>query len=286
MYPANLHNRFRTGVLLVLMTVLVMVFGQAMGGSQGLKVAFVIAMVMNLGAWWFSADLVLAQTGAEVVGPAEAPELYQLVAHLAERADLPVPRVAIVNDPAPNAFATGRNPANGVVAVTTGLLSLMNREELAGVLAHELTHIKNRDILVGSVAAVMAGAIMLLANLAKFSFMFLGGRQGDGEGGGNPIAALLLAILAPIAAMLIQAAISRSREYLADDGGADIAGTPYGLASALAKLGSYQHAPQRASANTAHMYIVNPLSSRSLSNLFATHPPLEERIARLRGQIV
>ena len=283
MYPKSLHNRARTAVLLVLMTVIIMIFGQVFGGNSGLKIAFVIAMIMNLGTWWFSADLVLAQTKARVVGPDDAPELYELVAHLAERAELPTPKVAIVDDPAPNAFATGRNPANGVVAVTTGLLSIMNREELAGVLSHELTHIKNRDILVGSVAAVMAGVIMLLANIAKFSFMFLGNNN---DRGGNPIAAILMAILAPIAAMLIQAAISRSREYLADDGGADIAGTPHGLASALAKLGRYSQAPLEASPNTAHMYIVNPLSGRSLSNLFATHPPLEERIARLRGEIL
>lgn len=284
MHPKNLHNQARTVGLLVLMTVVIMIFGQVFGGGPGLKIAFVVAMVMNLGAWWFSADLVLAQTKAKVVGPADAPELYQLVAHLADRAGLPTPRVAIVDDPAPNAFATGRNPAHGVVAVTTGLLSIMNREELAGVLSHELTHIKNRDILVGSVAAVMAGVIMLLANVAKFSFMFLGGH--NREGGGNPIAGLLMAFLAPIAAMLIQAAISRSREYLADDGGADIAGTPDGLASALAKLGRYSQAPLEASPNTAHMYIVNPLSARSLTNLFSTHPPLEERIARLRGEIL
>lgn len=279
--PHTLHNRFRTGVLLVLMTVVIMLFGQALGGSGGVRIAFVIALVMNMGAWWFSADLVLAQTRARVVGPREAPDLYQLVAGLAQRAGLPVPRVAIVDDPAPNAFATGRNPKHAVVAVTTGLLSIMNREELAGVLGHELTHVKNRDILIGSVAAVMAGAIMLLANIAKFGLLFTGGNR-NGESG-NPIAAILMIILAPIAAMLIQAAISRSREYLADDGGAHIAGTAQGLASALSKLGSYNQAPASASPNTAHMYIVNPLSSRSLSNLFATHPPIEERVARLRG---
>ena len=282
--PHQLHNRLRTGILLIVLTIVIMFFGQALGGSQGLKIAFVIALIMNMGTWWFSADLVLAQTRARVVGPGEAPELYELVAHLAERGGLPTPRVAIVDDPAPNAFATGRNPANGVVAVTTGLLSIMNREELAGVLSHELTHIKNRDILVGSVAAVMAGVIMLLANIAKFGMLFSGGR--DSQGGGNPIAVLLMAILAPVAAMIIQAAISRSREYLADDGGADIAGTPHGLASALAKLANFHQAPQAASPNTAHMYIVNPLSGRSLNNLFATHPPIEERIARLRGEII
>ena len=280
--PHNLHNRFRTGVLLVLLTILIMLFGQLMGGSGGVKIAFVVAMFMNLGAWWFSADMVLAQTRARVVSPQDAPELYQLVAHLAERANLPMPRVAIVDDPSPNAFATGRDPKHAVVAVTTGLLAIMNREELAGVLAHELTHVKNRDILVGSIAAVLAGAIMLLANIAKFTAIFGGGR--DGEEGGNPIAVLLMAILAPLAAMLIQAAISRSREYLADDGGADIAGTAYGLASALSKLANVQRPPQAAAPNTAHMYIINPLSSRSLSNLFATHPPIEERIARLRGE--
>ncbi|MDR1045277.1 MAG: zinc metalloprotease HtpX [Candidatus Adiutrix sp.] len=280
----QLHNRFRTAVLQILMVIVVMFFGQALGGNDGLKTALVVALIMNLGLWWFSADMVLAQTRARLVGPRDAPELCELVAHLAGRAGLPTPRVAVVDDPAPNAFATGRNPANGVVAVTTGLLSIMNREELAGVLSHELTHIKNRDILVGSVAAVMAGAIMLLANMAKFGFLFAGGRR-DGEGG-NPIAVLLMAILAPLAAMLIQAAISRSREYLADDGGADIAGTPYGLASALNKLANCRQAPRAAGPNTAHMYIVNPLSSRSLSNLFATHPPVEERIARLRGEIL
>lgn len=267
--PHNLHNRFRTGVLLILLTILIMIFGQFMGGSQGVKIAFVVAMVMNLGAWWFSADMVLAQTRARVVSPQDAPELYQLVSHLAERAGLPMPRVAIVDDPSPNAFATGRDPKHAVVAVTTGLLAIMNREKLAGVLAHELTHVKNRDILVGSIAAVMAGAIMLLANIAKFTALFGGGR--DGEGNGNPIAALLMAFLAPVAAMLIQAAISRSREYLADDGGADIAGTANGLASALSKLANVQRPPAAAAPNTAHMYIINPLSSRSMASLFATH---------------
>ncbi len=281
----NLHNRFRTFLLLGLLTVIIMLFGQALGGTQGLKIAFVIALLMNMGAWWFSADIVLAQTKAKLVGPAEAPELYQLVAHLAERAELPTPRVAIVDDPSPNAFATGRNPAHGVVAVTTGLLAILNREELAGVLAHELAHIKNRDILIGSVAAVMAGVIMFLANIAQWGMIF--GSNRDGENG-NPIAGLLMALLAPLAAMLIQAAISRSREYLADDSGADIAGTPLGLASALEKLGRQHQGsrPTEAPANAAHMYIVNPLSGASLKNIFATHPPIEERVARLRGEIL
>ncbi|MDR0881730.1 MAG: zinc metalloprotease HtpX [Candidatus Adiutrix sp.] len=282
MSPA-LNNRFRTALLLSLLTLVVLFCGQALGGSQGLEIALVMALVMNLGAWWFSADLVLAQTRARLVGPAEAPELYQLVTHLAERAGLPTPRVAIVDDPAPNAFATGRNPAQAVVAVTTGLLSLLNREELAGVLGHELTHVRNRDILVGSVAAVLAGAIMLLANIAKYGLIFGGGGSRDGRSG-HPLAVILMVVLAPLAGLLIQAGISRSREYLADDGGADIAGTPFGLASALAKLGAYSRPPREVSANMAHMCIVNPLNSKFLNEWFATHPPIEERVARLRGE--
>jgi heat shock protein HtpX len=282
MSPA-LNNRFRTAVLLSLLTLVVLFCGQALGGSQGLEIAMVMALVMNLGAWWFSADLVLAQTRARLAGPAEAPELYQLVSHLAERAGLPTPRVAIVDVPAPNAFATGRNPAQAVVAVTTGLLSLLNREELAGVLGHELTHVKNRDILVGSIAAVLAGAIMLLANIAKYGLIFGGGGGRDGRSG-HPLAVILMVVLAPLAGLLIQAGISRSREYLADDGGADIAGTPFGLASALAKLGAYSRPLRESSANMAHMCIVNPLNSKFLNEWFATHPPIEERVARLRGE--
>jgi len=277
-----LDNHIRSGLLLTALTLVVLSFGLLLGGDQGLKAALVLALVMNLGAWWFSADLVLAQTGARLVGPETAPELHALTAHLAERAELPMPRLAVVDDPAPNAFATGRNPRHAVVAVTTGLMNLLNREELAGVLAHELTHVKNRDILVGSLAAVLAGAVMLLANMTRFGFMFLGSDRNRG----HPVAALLMAFLAPVAALIIQAAISRSREYLADDGGADIAGTPHGLASALDKLGRRQGQARQAAPAAAHLYIVNPLSQRSLSNLFATHPPLEERIARLRGEII
>jgi heat shock protein HtpX len=273
-------NHLRSALLLTALTLTLMSFGLLLGGDQGLRAALVLALVMNLSAWWFSADLVLAQTGARLVGPETAPELHALTAHLAARASLPMPRLAVVDDPAPNAFATGRGPAQAVVAVTTGLLNLLNREELAGVLGHELTHVKNRDILVGSLAAVLAGAIMLLANLARF-FSASGRNRG-----GHPAAALLMAILAPMAALIIQAAISRSREYLADDGGADIAGTPHGLASALDKLGRCQGQARRVAPGAAHLYIVNPLNQRSLSNLFATHPPIEERVARLRGEIL
>jgi heat shock protein HtpX len=274
-----LNNHIRSAFLLTALTLVLLAFGLLLGGDQGLKAAIVPALRMNLGAGWPSADLVLAQTGARLVGPEAAPELHALTAHLAERAGLPMPRLAVVDDPAPNAFATGRNPGHAVVAVTTGLLNLMNREELAGVLSHELTHVKNRDILVGSLAAVLAGAIMFLANMSMFF-----GRSRDR--GGHPVAALLMALLAPVAALIIQAAISRSREYLADDGGADIAGTPDGLASALDKLGRWQGRPGREVPSAAHLYIVSPLNARSLSNLFATHPPLEERIARLRGEII
>jgi heat shock protein HtpX len=276
-------NRIKTVLLLGALTAIIMFFGQIIGGQTGLIVAFGIAIVMNMGAYWFSADLVLAKTRARVVGPQEAPELYNIVSHLANNASLPMPKVAIVNDPSPNAFATGRNPEHAVVAVTTGLLNIMNREELAGVLSHELAHVKHRDILIGSVAAVLASVILFLANAARFLSIF-GGMRGQNRG--NPLAALLLVFLAPLAAALIQAAISRSREYLADEGGADIAQTPLGLASALEKL---SQASQRgavvrsATPETASLFIVNPLNMRSLSNLFATHPPIEERIQRLRG---
>jgi len=276
-------NHIRSTLLLTALTLVFLAFGLILGGDGGLMVALILALVMNLGAWWFSANLVLAQTGAKLVGPEAAPELHALSAHLAERAGLPPPRLAVVDDPAPNAFATGRNPDHAVVGVTTGLLNLLNREELAGVLGHELAHVKNRDILLGSLVAVLAGAIMLLADLARFGALFGFGR-GRGGGGGRA-AGLLLAFLAPVAALIIQAAISRSREYLADDRGADIAGTPAGLASALAKLGQWSGQARRAAPSAAHLYIVNPLAPSLLKSLFATHPPLEERIARLRGEI-
>ena len=279
-----MSNQLKTFMLLGLLTVIIMAFGQLVGGRQGLMIAFVFAIASNFFMYWFSAKLVLAQTKARVIEPADNPGLYQLVEHLASRAGLPTPKVALVNDPSPNAFATGRNPQNAVVAVTTGLLSLVTREELAGVLGHELAHVKHRDILIGSVAAVMAAVIMLLANMSKYAMIF-GGRSRDGRGGINPIAGILLALLAPLAAFLIQASISRSREYLADDGGADIAGSSLGLASALEKLqNASSRVPTRtATPETASLYIVNPLSARSFVNLFATHPPTAERIARLRG---
>ena len=279
-------NQVKTFMLLAAMSVIVMTIGQLVGGTKGLMVAFAIALVTNIGMYWFSGSLVLAKTKAKVVGPADYPELYQLVEHLAQNAGLPTPKVAIVNDPSPNAFATGSNPANAVVAVTTGILNLVSREELAGVQGHELAHVKHRDILICSVAAVMASVIMLLANMAKYATLLSVGRsRGRGV---NPLAAILMAVLAPLAAMIIQAAISRSREYLADDGGADIAGSSLGLASALEKLQNAQTRLPMATATpeTASLYIVNPLSAKSLRNLFSTHPPTEERVARLRGMTV
>jgi heat shock protein HtpX len=279
-------NTMKTTFLLALMTVLIILIGRAIGGQQGMVLAFVLAGVMNLGSYWFSDKIVLAMYRAQEISPQEHPGIHQIVAELAQTAGIPKPRVYIIEDDSPNAFATGRNPQHAVVAVTTGIMRILSRDELRGVLAHELGHVKNRDILVGSIAATMAGAIMMIANMARFAAIFGGGRSNDEEGGGGGIIGmLLLTILAPIAAMLIQMAISRSREFLADASGAQFSHNPLSLASALEKLqrASQQIPMMDAKPATAHMFIVNPLSGRSLMNLFSTHPPIEERIARLRG---
>jgi heat shock protein HtpX len=278
-------NQIRTTILLAVMTALILWIGQLLGGRQGLLIALVLAAGMNFFSYWFSDKLVLSIYRAQEVTSKEAPELHGMVHELTQRADLPMPRIYIIPQEAPNAFATGRNPKHAVVAVTEGLLKLMDRKELMGVLAHELAHIKDHDILIGSIAATMAGAIMMLATMARWSAFLGGGRSEDDEGGGLGIIGLVvMSILAPIAAMLIQMAISRSREYLADSTGASFTGNPEGLASALEKLGTYSsRMPMNASPATAHMFTVNPLSGRGLMNLFSTHPPLEERIARLRG---
>lgn len=280
-------NTVKTALLLGVLTGLLMLIGGYLGGKNGVVIAFIVAMVMNFGSYWFSDKLVLRMYHAQEVSETQAPELYRLVGDLAMRANLPMPRVYIIPGETPNAFATGRNEKHAVVAVTEGLLRILNRDELEGVLSHELTHIKNKDMLIGSIAATLAGAIVMLANMAQWAAMFggLGGRDSEeGEGGGGIIGMILMAVLAPIAATIIQMAISRSREYMADDGGAKISGKPYGLAGALEKLSrASQMVPMDANPSTAHMFIVNPLTGRSLMNLFSTHPPIEERIARLRS---
>jgi heat shock protein HtpX len=277
-------NQIRTTFLLALLTVLIVLVGRWLGGSQGMTIALVMAAAMNFASYWYSDKIVLRMYNAQEVGPNEAPELHSMVETLCRRAGLPMPKLYIIPQDAPNAFATGRDPDHAAVAVTEGLLKLMNREEAMGVLAHELAHVRNRDILIGSIAATMAGAIMLLANMARFSAMFGGGRDREGGGGGGTLGLIVMSLVAPLAAMLIQMAISRSREFMADATGAAFAGTPEGLAAALQKLGSFsKQLPMDANPSTAHMFIVNPLSGSSLMSLFSTHPPLEERIARLRG---
>ncbi len=275
-------NVLKTGVLMITLTVMFLAIGALIGGKSGMTMALIIAFGMNFFAYWFSDKIVLKMYGAREVTEAEAPELYGTVTLLAQRASLPMPKVYIIDQDQPNAFATGRNPQNGAVAVTTGILQILTRDELEGVLAHELAHIKHRDILVGTIAATIAGAITYLAQIAQWGMIF-GGRSSDEEGeGGSPIAAIAMMVVGPIAAMLIQMAISRSREYGADAGGAAIAGNPLGLSKALEKLQmASQRIPMEANGATAHMFIVNPLSGGSLLRLFSTHPPIEERIARL-----
>jgi heat shock protein HtpX len=277
-------NTIKTVFLLGALTGLLMLIGGWFGGQNGVVIAFFFAVVMNFGSYWFSDKIVLAMYRAKAVSESEAPELYTLVRNLALRASMPMPRVYIIPEETPNAFATGRNEQHAVVAVTEGILRILSRDELEGVLAHELTHIRNRDILIGSIAATLAGAIVMLAHMAQWAAMFGGAGRDNEEGGSNIVGLIVMAILAPIAATLIQMAISRSREYLADEGGAKISGKPYGLAGALEKLSRASQAiPMDANPSTAHMFIVNPLSGRSLMNLFSTHPPIEERIARLRS---
>jgi heat shock protein HtpX len=277
-------NVLRTTVLLAALTALFLVIGGAIGGNQGLFVAFVFALLMNFASYWFSDKIVLSIYGAREVSLNEAPDLYRLVQRLAQRAGIPMPRVYIIPSDAPNAFATGRNPQHGAVAVTEGILRTLDTDELAGVLAHELGHIRNRDTLIMTVAATLAGAITMLAHMAQWGAIFgFGRRDEDDSGGGGMLSLLFMAILAPIAATLIQLAISRSREYFADSTGAAIAGAPSGLARALEKLHyASQRLPMDANPATAHLFIVNPLTGGSLMNLFSTHPPIEERIRRLR----
>ena len=273
-------NAFKTTLLLGLLTCLLVLAGAAIGGKSGMTVALVMAGVMNFVSYWFSDKIVLAMYGAQQVSEADYPEFYGLVRQLAVQAGMPMPKVYIIDTDTPNAFATGRNPEHAAVAATTGIMRILTREELMGVMAHELTHVRNRDILISSIAATIAGAITYLAHMAQWAAMFGAGR--DEEEGGGGFGMLLMAILAPIAAMLIQMAISRSREYGADRGGAEIAGNPIYLANALRKLEmANQQLPMNANPATAHMFIVNPLSGSSLLALFSTHPPMQVRIRRL-----
>jgi heat shock protein HtpX len=273
-------NTFKTFILMAALTALFLVGGQVLGGQQGMIIALVMAVALNFFAYWNSDKLALTMNRAREVSSSEAPELHSMVDRLARRANLPKPRVYVIDNPTPNAFATGRNPQHAAVAVTTGILQLLGREELEGVLAHELGHIMNRDILISSIAAVMAGAISYLATMAQWAMIF--GGRGHDEEGGNPLAALAMMIVAPLAAVLIQMAISRSREYTADATGAKICGNPRALAGALEKLTTYnRRIPMQVNPASAQMYIVNPLTGGQLANLFSTHPPLEERIRRL-----
>ena len=278
-------NGLKTMVLMVALTLMLVAVGGAIGGKSGMTFALIMAFGMNFFTYWFSDKIVLKMYHARQVTEAEAPELYGMVRRLAHRAELPMPKVYTINEEQPNAFATGRNPEHGAVAVTSGIMRILSREELEGVLAHELAHIKNRDILVSTVAAAIAGAISYLAQMAQWAMIFGGGRSSDDdEGGSSPIAAIVMMIVGPIAAMLVQMAISRSREYGADEGGAKIAGNPLYLANALKKLHmATQRIPMDANPATSHMFIVNPLSGGGIVKLFSTHPPMEERIARLEA---
>jgi heat shock protein HtpX len=279
-------NLMKTGVLLVALTVLLVLIGGGLGGQNGMVMAFMLAMVMNLGSYWFSDRIVLAMYRAQPVDEAAAPGLYRIVRTLATRAGMPMPRVYIIPGEAPNAFATGRNPQHAAIAVTDGILRIMSEEELEGVLAHELSHVQNRDTLIMAIAATLAGAITYMAHMAQWAMIFGGSRRDsdDDSGGGGLIGGLLMIVLAPIAAMLIQMAVSRSREFQADASGAQMAGQPWGLAKALEKLEmASKVAPMQATPATAHLFIVNPLTGGGWTTLFSTHPPIAERVARLRA---
>ncbi|MGE5314068.1 MAG: zinc metalloprotease HtpX [Acidobacteriota bacterium] len=278
-------NSMKTAMLMAMMTALVVGVGYFLGGNGGMVMAFMFAVVMNFGSYWFSDKIVLRMYGAQEVTEQEAPELYRITRELAARAAIPMPKVYIIPSDQPNAFATGRNPEHAAVAVTESIMRLLTIDELKGVIGHELGHVKHRDILIGTIAATFAGAISMLAHMAQWAMIFGGGRRSDDDDG-SPIASLVMIIVAPIAAMLIQMAISRSREYLADEAGAELAGNPLLLAGALRKLDARVHAiPMDANPATAHMFIVNPLSGRGLMTLFSTHPPMEERVARLEAMV-
>lgn len=276
-------NFFRTTILLTLLTVIFLLIGAALGGKAGMIIAFILAAIMNFGSYWYSDKLVLRMYRAQPVTQTQAPELYRIVQRLAQKAHMPMPKVYIVEDDSPNAFATGRNPEHAAIAATTGILKILNEDELEGVLAHELSHVYNRDTLTSAIAATIAGAISTIASIAQWSMIFGGREHSEGPG---VLGSILMMILAPIAATLIQLGVSRSREYAADESGAKLCGKPLALASALQKLQqvSQQIPMQQAEMHpsTAHLFIINPLSGETLKHLFSTHPPTAERIKRLR----
>ncbi len=274
-------NTVKTVFLMTLMMVLFLLVGYLLGGSTGMTIAFIFSLAMNFGSYWFSDKIILSMYRAKQVTRETAPKFYNMVEELARNANLPMPKVYIIDDPTPNAFATGRNPQNAAVAATTGILQGLNNQELAGVMAHELAHVQHRDILIGTIAATLVGTITYIAQMAGWAMMF--GRGNDDEDGGG-ISSLLLLILAPIAATLLQMAVSRSREFLADEGGAKISGNPLALASALQKISAANQIKpvNNAGPASAHMFIVNPLHGGGVAKLFSTHPPVQERIERLQ----
>jgi heat shock protein HtpX len=277
-------NVMKTYLLMAVLTVLLIVVGNVIGGQQGMLIAFAFAIVMNVGSYWFSDKIVLASYRAQEIQPGDNPKLYRVVQELSQQIGIPMPRLYLIPSEQPNAFATGRNPQHAAVAVTEGIMSLLSEDELKGVLAHELAHVTHRDILIGTIAATIAGAISMIASMGQWGLMFGGGHDSEDRRGGNPIFALIMIIVAPLAAMLIQMAISRSREFDADEGGAKTSGNPLLLANALRKLDLKSHQiPMQASPSSAHLFIVNPLSGGGFARLFSTHPPIEERIARLEA---
>lgn len=281
-------NSIKTVFLLGLMSGIILFFGQVIGGKEGLVIALGFAAFMNFIAYWFSDKIVLFSSGAQEVTPTDAPKLHSIVEQLSYSANIPKPRVYIIDTPMPNAFATGRNPSHSAVAVTTGLLDILDENELRGVISHELAHIKNRDILISTIAATLAAAITMLARMLAWGAMFAGSsRDSDSRGNSNALFGLLMIVVAPLLAMIIQLWISRTREYQADESGAKIAGTPHGLASALQKISSFSNRlPIAPNPATAHMYIYSPLSGESILRIFSTHPPVEERIKRLRSMTI
>jgi heat shock protein HtpX len=280
-------NYFKTGILLIALTLLFVWVGGMLGGRQGAVTAFAIAFAMNIASYWFSDKIVLAMYRAQPASESGYPELFQIVRELTKSAGLPMPKVCVIPQDSPNAFATGRGPKNAVICVTKGIMDILNREELKGVIAHELGHVKNRDILIMSMVATIAGAVMMLANMARWAAIFGGSRSRDREGDSNIIGLLAVTIIAPLAAMLIQLAISRSREYAADRQGARLAHSSMGLANALRKLDEASRFRKlSASPQTAHMFIVNPLSGDFFATIFSTHPPIKERIKRLQETVV